>query len=400
MLSLVVNDKVQKWIGIVFICFFVIVLTNRPVIINAAQVEQVTETPSDEENGTEISGTSNATFQIKINVPEGFTDEIQLLFYNFDDEYECVLSERNQYTISFSLKGNCTYSLMYYYKSYETYELEALQDTFVCEDGTLWKLEVDMVERTTPVEKKLFPLFGDMTEEELEEVDIFFSNLFPDMTESEVLNWYYEQIKSLENAETESIEGKNLNDSPLKNMVAGIKNETTESMFKSTSGTNEEWGNLTDAQAFTFYYSSVLPEIILESNDYDCDAYMDNLKLLEKSCDAAGTTELYEVTYKLWSYIWEYQKNQKQFPNFATYCITKFREEYNVPSLQMGSTEEQVQDQDSVNGNEVQDKGIGYSIIEYLLEHLVSIIMLLVGAGIMAYFFVKGRKEKKGKWVK
>lgn len=100
--------------------------------------ENITDTESvvgqDLTEKNETNKTGQAAFNIHINVPDGFMDEIQLLFISqeTEDEFECVLTQENQYAMSFLLNGSQTYDLMYYYKSYKEYEIAEIPDYYEC----------------------------------------------------------------------------------------------------------------------------------------------------------------------------------------------------------------------------------------------------------------------------
>lgn len=91
---------------------FVLMLLMQ-VHVFATQVyeesENITDTESvvgqDLTEKNETNKTGQAAFNIHINVPDGFMDEIQLLFISqeTEDEFECVLTQENQYAMSFLL---------------------------------------------------------------------------------------------------------------------------------------------------------------------------------------------------------------------------------------------------------------------------------------------------------
>lgn len=229
-------------------------------------------------------------------------DEIQLLFISqeTEDEFECVLTHENQYAMSFLLNGSQTYDLMYYYKSYKEYEIAEIPDYYECGTESLWNVTYDMIVRSEPTNKKLTPLFGDMDETELEQKN-FASDIFPDMSEDDVIDWYYNKIKEIRKKQIED------DWSPF---VNGTKNKSSKKIFKGVSGTNEEWDELSDEQMLTFYYACVLPYIIIQNNDFDYDEYMDKLELFSKQCKQLKMTDLYDVTERLWQYIWQYQREK------------------------------------------------------------------------------------------
>lgn len=131
-------------------------------------------------------------------------DEIQLLFISqeTEDEFECVLTQENQYAMSFLLNGSQTYDLMYYYKSYKEYEIAEIPDYYECGTESLWDVTYDMIVRSEPTNKKLTPLFGDMDETELEQQN-FVSDIFPGMSEDDVIDWYYNKIKEIRKKQIE-----------------------------------------------------------------------------------------------------------------------------------------------------------------------------------------------------
>ena len=126
---------------------FVLMLLMQ-VHVFATQVyeesENITDTESvvgqDLTEKNETNKTGQAAFNIHINVPDGFMDEIQLLFISqeTEDEFECVLTQENQYAMSFLLNGSQTYDLMYYYKSYKEYEIAEIPDYYECGTESLW----------------------------------------------------------------------------------------------------------------------------------------------------------------------------------------------------------------------------------------------------------------------
>ena len=87
---------------------FVLMLLMQ-VHVFATQVyeesENITDTESvvgqDLTEKNETNKTGQAAFNIHINVPDGFMDEIQLLFISqeTEDEFECVLTQENQYAM-------------------------------------------------------------------------------------------------------------------------------------------------------------------------------------------------------------------------------------------------------------------------------------------------------------
>ena len=240
---------------------FVLMLLMQ-VHVFATQVyeesENITDTESvvgqDLTEKNETNKTGQAAFNIHINVPDGFMDEIQLLFISqeTEDEFECVLTQENQYAMSFLLNGSQTYDLMYYYKSYKEYEIAEIPDYYECGTESLWDVTYDMIVRSEPTNKKLTPLFGDMDETELEQQN-FVSDIFPGMSEDDVIDWYYNKIKEIRKKQIED------DWSPF---VNGTKNKSSKKIFKGVSGTNEEWDELSDEQILTFYYACVLPYII------------------------------------------------------------------------------------------------------------------------------------------
>ena len=342
--------------------------------------------------GTEsTSQKTEAIFNLKITPVEEFEDEIQFLFISEDgeNEYEVTLSKSNDYTTSFTAEGNTTYRLMYYYESYTTYEIEELKEEYVCENGTLWNLNYNVINRINPVESTLVPLWGDMSEEEAESLqkEEFESSVFPDMTQEDVVEWYYENVKDV-------IES-NAKENAFSAITKGIRNETSEAYFKSNSGTSEEWKALSDEKLIAFYYGCVLPSIVVENNDFDFDEYIENIGILNKLCQNIGCEKLYDVTYTLWQYIWEYQRSEKQMPNFPTLFITEYRAEDNALALNQSTEDGEValhiesNEAESVEGTNI--------VFQYLKEHWFSIVCLMIGGGVLIAFYYKEKKDKKGK---
>lgn len=331
----------------------------------------------------------DATFNITLLPIDGFDEEIQFLFVseNGEYEYDVSLSKGNSYRASFVAEGNTTYQLFYYYESYQTYEIEALQEEYVCENATLWNLNFNIIERISPVENRLFPLGGDMTEEELEsmEENSFTSSDFPDMSEEEVVKWYYDEVKRI-------INSSDVKDG-FSSITNGIRNDTTRLHFISNSGSEDEWEQLSDEKLISYYYACALPSIIIENNDFDFKDYIEKLNILHTLCDNIECKELYDITYTLWEYIWEYQRTEKQMPNFATNLLTEFR------------AEERAQDADGGNDTatnassdmEYEAENDTNIFLKYIKEHLSSIVLSILGGGIFGVLYYKNKKEGRGK---
>lgn len=354
--------------------------------------ENITDTESvvgqDLTEKNETNKTGQAAFNIHINVPDGFMDEIQLLFISqeTEDEFECVLTQENQYAMSFLLNGSQTYDLMYYYKSYKEYEIAEIPDYYECGTESLWDVTYDMIVRSEPTNKKLTPLFGDMDETELEQQN-FVSDIFPGMSEDDVIDWYYNKIKEIRKKQIED------DWSPF---VNGTKNKSSKRIFKGVSGTNEEWDELSDEQILTFYYACVLPYIIIQNNDFDYDEYMDKLELFSKQCKQLKMTDLYDVTERLWQYIWQYQREKHQMPNFATNCLTMFRSEKNQENLTNDISEKEQSGNNSDNVNTQSEERLGTIIIRMLLNHIWSWVLFIISGILLVYLRKKEKDDKKG----
>lgn len=350
--------------------------------------ENITDTESvvgqDLTEKNETNKTGQAAFNIHINVPDGFMDEIQLLFISqeTEDEFECVLTQENQYAMSFLLNGSQTYDLMYYYKSYKEYEIAEIPDYYECGTESLWDVTYDMIVRSEPTNKKLTPLFGDMDETELEQQN-FVSDIFPGMSEDDVIDWYYNKIKEIRKKQIED------DWSPF---VNGTKNKSSKKIFKGVSGTNEEWDELSDEQILTFYYACVLPYIIIQNNDFDYDEYMDKLELFSKQCKQLKMTDLYDVTERLWQYIWQYQREKHQMPNFATNCLTMFRSEKNQENLTNDISEKEQSGNNSDNVNTQSEEGLGTIIIRMLLNHIWSWVLFIISGILLVYLRKKSKR--------
>lgn len=167
-------------------------------------------------------------------------------------------------------------------------------------------------------------------------------------------------------------------------------------IFKGVSGTNEEWDELSDEQILTFYYACVLPYIIIQNNDFDYDEYMDKLELFSKQCKQLKMTDLYDVTERLWQYIWQYQREKHQMPNFATNCLTMFRSEKNQENLTNDISEKEQSGNNSDNVNTQSEEGLGTIIIRMLLNHIWSWVLFIISGILLVYLRKKEKDDKKG----
>lgn len=379
------NDK-RKIKGKKVVATFLCILA----VLGFTDSVSATELQGDVADTESTSEKTDTVFNLKIIPVEEFEDDIQFLFVSEDGEYEyeITLSEDNAYTASFTAEGNTTYRLMYYYESYKTYEIEELKEEYVCENGTLWNLNYNVINRINPVESTLVPLWGDMSEEaESLRKEEFESSVFPNMTQEDVVEWYYENVKDV-------IES-NAREDAFSSITNGIRNETSEAYFKSNSGTSEEWKALSDEKLIAFYYGCVLPSIVLDNNDFDYDDYIENIGILNKLCQNIGCEKLYDVTYTLWEYIWEYQRSEKQMPNFPTLFITEYRAEDNALALNQNTEDGGVVSHiESDEAGSTENTNI---VFRYLKEHWFSIVCLMIGGGVLIAFYYKEKKDKKGK---
>lgn len=366
----------RKYSSGIMVAVFLVMFFLRTISVCASEVQN-----------SDLQENVDATFNIVLSPTEGFSDEVQLLLVSKNGayEYDISLNESNSYTASVEVYGNTTYQLFYYYDSYESYEIEGLQEEFVCENGSLWNLNYNVIERISPVEKNLFPLGGDMTEEEVTALESsrFESSVFPNMSDEDVVSWYYAEVQRI-------VEEKSSHrEDAFAPIINGIYNETTKTYFRGNSGTDAEWDAISDEKLIAFYYACVLPNIIIENNDFDFYGYIENINILESLCTSIECEELYDITYKLWEYIWEYQRAERQIPNFATYLMTEFRAE------KLLAGESDVVDQ--TNTQEEENIGFRYVIIKYVKEHWASILGAIFGGAVLGVFYYKNKNEGKGK---
>lgn len=366
--------------------FLAACLTCMPMITVLGTTVKATESI----DVTEIKEeTKDATFHLKMNVADGFEDEMQCLLVSVDGEreYEFSLSPDNDYTASLSLAGNTTYDLNYYYKSYEEYEIEELQEQYKCESNTPWNLEYNIIKRETPVTKELVPLNGDMTEDEVKK-ESFKSDIYPNMTEDEVVQSYYDEIHAIADKEE--------NKENITSLASGVKTAFTKEAFCESSGTDSEWDNLTDAQVLAFYYASVKPNATMANNNYDYDEYIKGLDIFKELCENRELNSVYDSTVKIWKYIWEYQRKEKKSPNFATSLLTDFRAENNIEKYSDGKQKE------ISAGNEIENGVVKEpnAVLVFVKEHITSLIFLLLGCGILGGFYYKKKQNEKGKTIR
>lgn len=382
--------KKHRMITAGMLCLMTVFMFTESVSATEIQGESVEQDNTEQVSTEQMSavGNTDATFHLSLTPVEGFNDEIEFLFISESGEYEydIALNEENAYTASFTAKGNTTYQLWYYYESYEAYEIEELKEEYVCESGTLWNLNYNIIERINPVEKELYPIGGDMTEEEVEQMEKerFVSSDFPNMTDADVVEWYYGEVKR--------IVSQNEKEGAFTAITSGIGNDTTKEFFRHNSGTEEEWENMSDEQMIAFYYACVLPNIIIGSDDFDFDNYINKLDILNTLCNDIGCEELYDNTYKLWEYIWQYQRSERELPNFSTYLITEFRAE--VLTEQTAEGNEKTADIESADMEETDEMNI---LVKYLKEHWFSLVCFVFGSAVLGVFYYKRKKEEKGK---
>lgn len=140
----------------------------------------------------------------------------------------------------------------------------------------------------------------------------------------------------------------------------------------------------------------VLPYIIIQNNDFDYDEYMDKLELFSKQCKQLKMTDLYDVTERLWQYIWQYQREKHQMPNFATNCLTMFRSEKNQENLTNDISEKEQSGNNSDNVNTQSEEGLGTIIIRMLLNHIWSWVLFIISGILLVYLRKKEKDDKKG----
>lgn len=370
--------KYAKRVATLFCLLFVMLFTD---LVSATEKQE----------DSALSKNMDATFSLKIEVIEGFDEEIQFLFISEDgeQEYDITLNENNAYSSSFVAEGNTTYKMLYYYESYEVYEIEDLKKEYICEIGTKWNLNYSLIQRVNPVEEQLFPLGGDMsiTEYESAKMESFKSSIFPDMNDEDIAKWYYCQVKEVV---------KETKEENLVSITGGIRDEVTKKYFNSNSGTDNEWETISDEKLITFYYSCVLPTVILENNDFDFDDYIKKIDILQMLCKNIGCEKLYDITYKLWEYIWEYQRSERVSPNFATYLITEFRAEDKTANSDIDRKLSDVEKEIEENPNTEKDN----IFFRYIKEHWVSILLLFFGGGVLGIYWYKSKKQGKGRIIR
>lgn len=381
--------------GIITLLIMCVIFIN-PSAVFAKSPQSKSEIKTENKADTKDAKTKTVSpvFDIKLNVYDGFNENIEFMLISNDGEYEYykVLTPEDDYHINLEVENNEIYTISYYFTGIEEYEISELQEEYSCKTDTLWKLELDLVKRETPLEAGALEPLSDMTKEEYEaqRQNAFKSDLYPGMYEEEIIKCFYDDVKILMGEEHK-----------YEILSSGIKNDTVFKYFSGVGGTSEEWENLSEAQSMVLYYGVVMPQIVIKKNSYDYDKYMENLNILSGLCkniNDDSADKILSATIKQWDYIWEYYRSEKKTPNFETEFITIMRAD-----KISGSNEENKQPVNETKENEdnAQDTA-GPVILKFCRSNLSSIILLLISLGILFILYVKkngGIKKVLNEWL-
>lgn len=374
--------------GIITLLIMSVILINPSAVFAKtlqSKTEIKTENKADTKAAKDTKDTKTETvgpvFDIKLNVHDGFNEDIEFMLISNDGGYEYydVLTRENDYHINLEVESNKIYTISYYFKGIEEYEITELQEEYSCKADTLWKLELDLVKRETPLEAGALEPLSDMTKEEYEaqRQNAFKSDLYPGMYEEEIIKSFYNDVKILMGEEHK-----------YEILASGIKNDTVFKYFSGVGGTSEEWENLSEAQSMVLYYGVVMPQIVIKKNSYDYDKYMENLNILSGLCkniNDDSTDKILSSTIKLWDYIWEYYRREKKTPDFETEFITIMR----ADKISDNNEENKQPVNDTKENEDNAQATAGSLILKFCRSNLSSIIILLISVGTLFILYVK-----------
>lgn len=337
-------------------------------------------------------------FNVRIDVPKSFNNDIILKFKGNNKEYDYSfkLTDADNYKSMFALKTGTVYKAEYIIDGAELgkYKLLNIQETY---DGkTSINYDCDLV-------------LSDMSNDNSNIVNTS-SNEKEQISISPSPNSHDEVYKEYVSLVTPIL----LNNSNYDSMLNVYNSDKFKEYFLDGGGTDDEWNTMNNVDTFIHYITYTYPKNILTNrnikNENGFIELLNGTKVLLEGTNDKEWTIIYNSTKDLWGYIWDYWSVNKVIINFYEDNVYSNDEIIDVIDDIIISNDEILNDKttnditpipssipaiNNVDENVITDENENNVVLDILKNNFITLIVLVIAIIIFAVLYIKRKLDLK-----